>query len=312
MTRRPPGPSSFLIALIVMLRGLEPSQYALSVKAVRRSFSMASLALEINSRRKTSLLDLQYQYKQYESFYRPVGVETTSRVMLGTDSWSHSYRLTCWWRSCAYALHRSRRHKTVSIFLNGLISSKHLIIMFLLSTISGGQILSRDQVGRNESERQDTQEWANESHGGGFDCSSQTELNDRERTAGSSSMLSGLYVGNLAGTDCLNYGKGSEDTSTNHIRWPRDNRNSLEIIPLRSYIRLIDYFMSTTRAACLSCAPTCLEQTVETGSPLKKHCQIASTMARVKHIRTRNHRSLCSGTWSNIRYRLSFYNRWLV
>lgn len=52
---RPLFPSSSFSALMVILRGLDPSQMLRSVKAVSRNFSNASLAFEMSSRRKISL-----------------------------------------------------------------------------------------------------------------------------------------------------------------------------------------------------------------------------------------------------------------
>lgn len=53
MIRR--APFSSVSDLIVMLRGLDPSQIVRSVNAVSRSFSNASFAFEISSRKKISL-----------------------------------------------------------------------------------------------------------------------------------------------------------------------------------------------------------------------------------------------------------------
>lgn len=48
-------PSSPLIALMVMFNGSAPFHTVLSVRAVSRNFSRASLAFEMSSRRKISL-----------------------------------------------------------------------------------------------------------------------------------------------------------------------------------------------------------------------------------------------------------------
>ena len=56
MMRRPLDPSSPLTALIVILRGSIPSQASLLVSEINRSFSRASLAFEMSSRRNTSLI----------------------------------------------------------------------------------------------------------------------------------------------------------------------------------------------------------------------------------------------------------------
>lgn len=53
--RRPLFPSSSFSDLMVILRGLDPSQMVRSVKAVSRNFSNASLAFEMSSRRNISL-----------------------------------------------------------------------------------------------------------------------------------------------------------------------------------------------------------------------------------------------------------------
>ena len=54
--RRPRSPVSSFSGLMVILRELDPSHKLLSVRAVIRSFSSASLAFEISSRRKISLM----------------------------------------------------------------------------------------------------------------------------------------------------------------------------------------------------------------------------------------------------------------
>jgi hypothetical protein len=55
MMIRPPLPSSSGTALMVIFSSPLPSQSSFSVSAVRRSFSRASFAFEISSRKKTSL-----------------------------------------------------------------------------------------------------------------------------------------------------------------------------------------------------------------------------------------------------------------
>jgi hypothetical protein len=82
---RPPDLSSSLTVLMVILRGLVPSQASLLVSEVKRSFSRASFAFEMSSRRKTSLLPSEVNVSQIsEQRYQPVRVKTWQ--------WTHQRR----------------------------------------------------------------------------------------------------------------------------------------------------------------------------------------------------------------------------
>jgi hypothetical protein len=77
---RPLDLSSSLTALIVILRGLVPSQTSLLVSEVKRSFSRASFAFEMSSRRNTSLLPSEVNVSRIrEQRYQPMRVKTWQR-----------------------------------------------------------------------------------------------------------------------------------------------------------------------------------------------------------------------------------------
>jgi hypothetical protein len=61
---------------MVMLRGLEPSQTSLLVSEVKRSFSRASFAFEMSSRRNTSLVGSEKGSPKNTRSHQPVRVKT--------------------------------------------------------------------------------------------------------------------------------------------------------------------------------------------------------------------------------------------
>lgn len=108
-TSRPPFPASSLNAWIVILRWSDPSQMLRSVNEVSRSFSSASLALEIISRRKISLDGVNVNSWPFrgDSLLR---IKTTTRMKASMNILRMSAHtlLTCRWRSFADEQRHSR------------------------------------------------------------------------------------------------------------------------------------------------------------------------------------------------------------
>lgn len=75
-----PFPSSSLYALMVMFKSPAPESTSFSVRDVRRSFSRASLAFEMSSRRKTSLYLFQYVVSVARRRSIPMRIETVGRA----------------------------------------------------------------------------------------------------------------------------------------------------------------------------------------------------------------------------------------
>ena len=76
-----PEPSSSLMDLMVMFKLSAPDSASGSVRDVRRNFSRASLALEMSSRRKTSLQTcqvLEWPEREYEN--GPMRVQAKEKI----------------------------------------------------------------------------------------------------------------------------------------------------------------------------------------------------------------------------------------
>lgn len=149
MTSFPALPDSSFTALIVMFKGSTPFHTFLSVRAVSRSFSNASLALDINSRRNMSLytesvacqrIVIQVEMLTGESRDWSSSQRVSNAPFLTPDAY-----ITCLWQSCADAQHRSSDVVYLSLAQHQWKQGyTDLVVMLFLEHLCRVEVLSRD------------------------------------------------------------------------------------------------------------------------------------------------------------------------